>query len=45
MHFPENFQFLNKAKYRIFFERLLHIQIISIFNKKEYQEELLNINS
>ncbi|MFZ5341176.1 MAG: hypothetical protein ACOZBL_01010 [Patescibacteria group bacterium] len=37
IHYPDNFEIIKKAKYRIIFERLLKIQLISLINKKNYQ--------
>jgi RecG-like helicase len=38
IHFPENFDIINKARYRIFFDRTLKIQIISLLNKTLYEQ-------
>lgn len=37
IHFPENFALINEAKFRIFFERLLRVQLISLLTRLEYQ--------
>lgn len=42
LHFPDSFNYLKNAKYRIFFERLLTIQLISLLNKLRYQEQIEN---
>lgn len=37
IHYPENFDIIKQAKYRLIFERLLRVQLISIINKNKYQ--------
>lgn len=37
LHYPENDELKNKALYRLFFDRLLRIQIFSLQNKLNYQ--------
>ncbi len=39
IHFPPNFDILKKSKKRIYFEKLLEIQLISLINRKKYQEK------
>lgn len=38
MHFPSDFDILNKAKYRIFFDRICRMQILSQLQKNEYNQ-------
>lgn len=38
MHFPTDFIVLNKAKYRIFFDRICRMQILSQLQKNEYNQ-------
>lgn len=38
IHYPENMEKRDDAMYRIFFDRLLRIQLYSLINKKEYQK-------
>jgi RecG-like helicase len=37
LHYPDNEELKNKALYRLFFDRLLRIQIFSLQNKLNYQ--------
>lgn len=37
LHYPENEELKNKALYRLFFDRLLRIQLYSLINKLNYQ--------
>ena len=41
LHFPEDEAVLKKAKYRLWFDKLLRIQLISLLSKIEYSEENL----
>ena len=38
LHFPENDEKKNQALYRLFFDRLLRIQLYSLLNKDKYQK-------
>jgi len=38
MHYPKNFDDQQKALERIFFDRLLRVQLISLMNKQQYQK-------
>ncbi len=38
MHYPQNQKLNKQAKYRVFFDRLLRIQLYSLLNKREYQK-------
>jgi ATP-dependent DNA helicase RecG len=40
LHYPENDELKKKALYRLFFDRLLRIQLFSLMNKLEYQGTL-----
>lgn len=40
LHYPENFQLLEQARFRLFFDRLLRIQLYSLKNRLEYQGTL-----
>ena len=37
LHYPTTYEKLNKARYRIYFEKMLKVQINSMVNKKEYE--------
>lgn len=37
LHFPTSFEAIGQAKYRLIFERLIKIQLVSIINKRKYQ--------
>jgi ATP-dependent DNA helicase RecG len=37
LHFPENETLLQKAKYRLWFDKLLRIQLVSLLNKRDYR--------
>lgn len=39
IHFPSDEKKLKKAKYRLYFEKLLKIQIISLMDKEQYQKK------
>lgn len=39
LHFPDTPEAATTAKTRLFFERLLHVQLLSLLNKQEYQGE------
>ncbi len=39
MHFPNTLKDADRAKFRLFFERLLKIQLVSLINKESYQHE------
>lgn len=45
MHYPESFWILERCKFRVFFERLLRIQMISMLNKLDYQNASENIDN
>lgn len=38
MHYPRSTKLNKQAKYRVFFDRLLRIQLYSLLNKQEYQQ-------
>jgi ATP-dependent DNA helicase RecG len=38
LHYPEDHLTLKQARYRIFFDKLLKVQLLSQLNKLEYQE-------
>ncbi len=38
MHYPKTMEMKDKASYRVFFDRLLRIQLYSLINKQEYQK-------
>lgn len=38
IHYPDNMELKDKAIHRIFFDRLLRIQLFSLINKEEYQK-------
>ena len=38
IHYPEDIDKTRQAKYRIFFDRLLRIQLFSLINREEYQK-------
>lgn len=38
IHYPDNIDKSRQAKYRIFFDRLLRIQLFSLINRDEYQK-------
>jgi ATP-dependent DNA helicase RecG len=40
LHYPEHDELRKKALYRLFFDRLLRIQLFSLMNKLEYQGSL-----
>jgi ATP-dependent DNA helicase RecG len=40
LHYPESEELKRKALYRLFFDRLLRIQLFSLMNKLEYQGSL-----
>ncbi|MDR0860280.1 MAG: DEAD/DEAH box helicase [Candidatus Peribacteria bacterium] len=40
LHYPENEEMKKKALHRLFFDRLLRIQLFSLMNKLEYQGSL-----
>ena len=40
LHFPKTLEEADRAKYRLFFEMLLKIQLNSLINKKQYQKSL-----
>lgn len=37
LHYPTTYEKLNQARYRIYFEKMLKVQINSLVNKKEYE--------
>ena len=39
LHYPETEELKKKALYRLFFDRLLRIQLHSLLNKQQYQGE------
>ncbi|MEI7563120.1 MAG: hypothetical protein WCJ39_05650 [bacterium] len=39
MHYPESFTQQKNANMRIFFDRLLRIQLYSLINRQNYQQE------
>ncbi len=46
MHYPQNQNLNKQAKYRVFFDRLLRIQLYSLLNKREYQKgDITNNNN
>lgn len=40
LHFPATLQDSERARFRLFFERLLKIQLVSLINKESYQHEI-----
>lgn len=38
LHNPQTMEEVDQAKYRVFFERLLKLQLLSLISKNEYQE-------
>jgi ATP-dependent DNA helicase RecG len=36
LHFPYSWDLLKKAKYRLWFDKLLKLQLVSLLNKKDY---------
>jgi ATP-dependent DNA helicase RecG len=45
IHYPEDLETKKKAINRIFFDRLLRIQLLSLINKKKYQEKNIDIKN
>ncbi len=43
LHFPESISDTEQAKYRIFFEKLLKIQLISNINEREYKNDTAHL--
>ena len=41
MHYPADFDILKKAKYRLWFEKLLYLQLISLLGKQDYVQKSL----
>jgi ATP-dependent DNA helicase RecG len=39
MHYPESFEQQKRANMRIFFDRLLRVQLYSLMNRQNYQQE------
>lgn len=39
LHFPDTLQDAERARFRLFFERLLKIQLVSLINKETYQQD------
>lgn len=37
LHYPDSLKDLDRAKYRLYFQKLLRIQLVSLMNKHEYQ--------
>src|SRR5574344_1584476 len=44
IHYPESEKLKNQAIHRIFFDRLLRIQIFSLMNKRTYQNKQKTIS-
>lgn len=42
IHFPQNHEHIKKAKYRIYFEKMLKLQLISIIWRRKYKENSKN---
>ncbi len=40
LHFPDSLQDADRARFRLFFERLLKIQLVSLINKESYQHDV-----
>jgi ATP-dependent DNA helicase RecG len=38
IHYPQNIDKLGQAKHRIFFDKLLRVQLHSLLTRKEYQD-------
>ena len=39
LHYPSDYEILNKARYRIYFDKLLKVQVNSLLNKKIYEQK------
>lgn len=44
LHYPKNAEELKKAKYRLYFDRLLKVQLQSWINKQQYLSDLKPVN-
>ena len=44
IHYPQNHQLKNQAIHRVFFDRLLRIQIFSLMNRRQYQSQTKQIS-
>jgi ATP-dependent DNA helicase RecG len=42
MHYPTTFETQKKANLRVFFDRLLRIQLYSLLHRNEYQQQASN---
>ena len=41
IHFPQNLNQIADAKYRLSFDELFNIQLLSLFRKKEWQKQII----
>lgn len=41
LHFPDSFALLDRAKYRLFFDRMLRIQLHAFLNKQDYSSSFV----
>ena len=45
MHYPESFEAQKQANLRIFFDRLLRVQLYSLINRSSYQQNKTNMEN
>jgi ATP-dependent DNA helicase RecG len=44
LHYPNNIDNVRQGKYRIFFDKLLRLQLHSIINRNEYRQNNIDFN-